>query len=109
MRRAEWLQETRLMRFEDAYTGWTDSRLTQEEAADLPGVYSRTFRHHVDRYEEAGLEGLRDKRLSEVSHRKAPADEVIGLVDQYRDHHDGWNVRHFHAWYRRDGGRRSYS
>ena len=70
------------MRFEDAYTGWTDSRLTQEEAADLPVVCSRTFRRTMDRYEEAGLERLRDERLSEVSHRKAPADEVIELVDQ---------------------------
>ena len=109
MRRTEWLQETRLMRFEDAYTGWTQSRLTQEEAADLLGVCSRTFRRYVDRYEEAGLEGLRDRRLSEVSHRKAPVDEVIELVDQYRAHHGGWNVRHFHSWYRRDGGRRSYT
>ena len=32
-RRAEWLQETRLMRIEEAYEGWTGSRLTQEEAA----------------------------------------------------------------------------
>jgi len=97
------------MRFEDAYTGWTQSRLSQEEAADLLGVCSRTFRRYVDRYEEAGLEGLRDRRLSEVSHRKAPVDEVIELVDQYRTHHGGWNVRHFHSWYRRDGGSRSYT
>ena len=33
MSRAEWLQETRRMRFEEAYDGWTGSRLTQEEAA----------------------------------------------------------------------------
>ena len=37
MRRTEWLQETRLMRFEDAYEGWTEKRLTQEEAARLLG------------------------------------------------------------------------
>lgn len=36
-RRTEWLQETRLMRFEEAYTGRTGSRLTQEEAAELLG------------------------------------------------------------------------
>ena len=27
------------------------------------------------RYEESGLEGLIDKRLSQVSHRRAPVDE----------------------------------
>ena len=29
MGRAEWLQETRVMRFEDAYPGWTHIRLTR--------------------------------------------------------------------------------
>ena len=108
-RRAEWLQETRLMRFEEAYEGWTGSRLTQEEAATLLGVCARTFRRYVDRYEEAGLEGLCDKRLCEVSHRRAPVDEVMRLVDRYRRSHGNWNVKHFHAWYRRDGGGRSYT
>ena len=109
MSRAEWLQETRQMRFEEAHEGWTGSRLTQEEAAALLGVCARTFRRYVDRYEEDGLEGLMDKRLCEVSHRRAPVDEVMKLVEQYRRGHRGWNVKHFHAWYRRDGGGRSYT
>lgn len=37
MRRTEWLQETRKMRFEEAYTGCSQGRLTQEEAARLLG------------------------------------------------------------------------
>jgi len=41
MKRTEWLQETRLMRFEEAYEGWTESRLTQEEAALLLGMVLR--------------------------------------------------------------------
>lgn len=36
-------------------------------------------------------------------------DEVVRLVDRYRSRHSGWNVKHFHAWYRRDGGTRSYT
>ena len=32
MRRTAWLQETRMARFEEAFFGWTESRLTQEEA-----------------------------------------------------------------------------
>ncbi len=35
MKRTEWLQETKQMRFEEAYSGWTERRLTQEEAARL--------------------------------------------------------------------------
>ena len=30
------------------------------------------------------------------------------MVDRYRTRHEGWNVRHFYSWYRREGGKRSY-
>ena len=36
------------MRFEEAYEGWTENRLTQEEAARLLGVCSRTFRRTIN-------------------------------------------------------------
>ena len=85
MRRTAWLQETRWMRFEEAYEGWTESRLTQEEAAQLLGVCSRTVRRYINRYEEGGLDGLLDKRLAQASRRRAPVDEVIRLVDRYRN------------------------
>jgi len=109
MRRTEWLQETRKMRFEEAYGGWQTRRLTQEEAAKLLGVCERTFRRYLDRYEEEGLDGLIDKRLLQVSYRRAPVDEVMALTERYRSRHLGWNVKHFYAWYRREGGSRSYS
>jgi transposase len=109
MRRTEWLQETRKMRFEEAYEGWQARQLTQEEAARLLGVCERTFRRYIDRYEEAGLEGLIDKRLEQVSQRRAPVDEVLAVTERYRRRHLGWNVKHFYAWYRREGGGRSYS
>ena len=97
------------MLFEEIYPVWTERRLTQEEAAQLLGVCPRTFRRWAGRYEEYGIDGLRDKRLSGVSHRAAPVDEVMRLVDRYRTRHEGWNVRHFYSWYRRDGGQRGYS
>jgi transposase len=97
------------MRFEEAYEGWQARRLTQEEAARLLGVGERTFRRYIDRYEEAGLEGLIDKRLEQVSQRRAPVDEVLAVTERYRRRHLGWNVKHFYAWYRREGGGRSYS
>ena len=109
MKRAEWLQETRKMRFEEAYGGWQNGRLTQEEAASLLGVCERTFRRYIDRYDDEGLDGLIDKRLNQVSQRRAPVDEVMRLVDRYRSKHEGWNVKHFYAWYKRDGGGRSYT
>lgn len=109
MRRTELLQEVRKMRFEEAYEGWQESRLTQGEAARLLGVCDRTFRRYMNRYEEEGLEGLVDKRLGQISHRRAPVDEVLQVTEKYRSRHRGWNAMHFYAWYRRDGGRRSYT
>lgn len=110
MRRTELLQEIRLMRFQEAYDGWQARRLTQEEAARLLGVHERTFRRHIDRFEDEGLAGLADKRLSQVSHRKAPVDEVVRLEALYRERYEGWNVKHFHWHYRhRHGGQRSYT
>jgi transposase len=109
MKRVEWLQETRKMRFEEAFGGWQGGRLTQEEAARLLGVCERTFRRYIDRYEDEGMDGLIDKRMGQVSHRRAPVDEVMRLVDGYRSRHEGWNVKHFYAWYKRDGGGRSYT
>jgi transposase len=97
------------MRFEEAYGVWTEGRLTQEEAARILGVCDRTFRRYIHRYEEDGMEGLLDKRLTQASFRCAPADEVISLTRQYEGRYRGWNVKHFHAWYRRDGGQRSYT
>ena len=50
MTRTQVLQEIRRMRFNEAYGGWQERRLTQEEAARLLGVCERTFRRYVDRY-----------------------------------------------------------
>ena len=109
MRRTEILQEIRKMRFEEAYGVWTEGRLTQEEAARILGVCDRTFRRYVDRYEERGLDGLLDKRMTQASSRRAPVDEVMALSRQYEGRYRGWNVKHFYSWYRRDGGQRSYT
>ena len=109
MTRTQLLQETRKMHFEEVLNIWHKGRLTQEEAARMLSVSDRTFRRYIDRYNEDGLEGLSDKRLTQVSARKAPVDEVLALVDRYELRHKGWNVSHFHTWYKRDGGTRSYT
>jgi len=109
MKRTVLLQEIRKMRFEEAYSGWEGGRLTQAEAASLLGVCERTFRRYLARYEADGLEGLIDKRLEQDSHKKAPVDEVLRLTEQYRQRHQGWNAKHYYAWYRKDGGERSYT
>ena len=97
------------MRFKEAYEGWNEGRLTQAEAARILGMCERSFRRYLWRYEAGGLEGLIDRRLEQASNRRAPVDEVLALTDRYRSRHRGWNVKHFHSWYKRDGGTRSYS
>ena len=110
MSRARYVQENRKMRFEEAYEGWSEGRLTQAEAALLLGQCERSFRRHIDRYEADGLAGLLDRRLSQVSKRRASAAEVDQAVALYKSGFAGWNVAHFHSKYRAEAaGSRSYS
>ena len=90
MKKAVWLQETKVMRFEDALSAWTEKRLTQEEAAALLGVCPRSFRRYVDRCHEDGVDGLIDRRMSQVSSRRAPVDEVARMEALYKERYDGW-------------------
>jgi hypothetical protein len=110
MSRTRYVQENRKMRFEEAYQGWTEGRLSQAEAALLLGQCERSFRRHIERYQADGLEGLLDRRLSQVSKRRAGAAEVDHVVALYKSSFAGWNVAHFHSKYRAEaGGSRSYS
>lgn len=65
------------------------------------GVCERTFLRYVCRYEDAGLPGLEDKRVAQVSHRKANVVEISEVRELYSSHHHGWTVQHFLSWYRR--------
>lgn len=108
--RVRLLQENRKMRFEEAYEGWTQGRLTQAEAALLLGQCERSFRRHIERYQTDGLEGLLDRRLSQVSKRRASGHEVDHVVALYKSSFAGWNVAHFHSKYKAEfAGTRSYS
>jgi len=97
------------MKFEEAYEGWRSGGFTQEEAAMVLGVCDRTFRRYLVRYDEGGLDAVLDKRLTQASHRCAPVDEVMRLTEQYQSRYLGWNAKHFHTWYRKDGGTRGYT
>jgi transposase len=109
MRRTEMQQEIRKMRFEEMYVGWNERRLTQEEAAQILGICERTFRRYIERYEDKGLVGLSDKRLTQASCSRAPVDEVLAVAEQYEGRYRGWNVKHFYREYRKATGKRSYT
>ena len=58
MTRTQLLQELRRMRFNEAYGGWQERRLTQEEAVRLLGVCERTFRMRDDNWSTRGTEPI---------------------------------------------------
>ena len=60
MRRTQLLQEIRKMQFEEVVRIWTESSLTQDEAARMLGVCARSFRRYLGKYREQGIEGLQD-------------------------------------------------
>jgi hypothetical protein len=108
--RARYVQENRKMRFLEAYDGWNEGRLTLAEAAQTLGQCEGSFRRHIERYESDGLQGSLDKRLSQVSRRRASAAEVDHVVHLYKCGFAGWNVAHFHSKYKAEfAGARSYS
>ena len=110
MKRSQVRQEIRKMEFERLYTGWTAKRFTQDQAARILGVSSRTFRRYINHYTEKGIEGLYDKRLTQASHRRAPLDEVMDVCNLYKEKYSDFNVKHFYRWYqRKHEGKRSYT
>jgi len=68
---APYVQENWKIRFLEAYGGWNEGRPMQGEAAQILGQCERSFRRHIERFESDGLQGLLDKRLSQVSKRRA--------------------------------------
>ena len=56
----------------------------------------RQFRRYRDRYEEEGMEGLRDRRLGKASPKRAPSSDAALVKELYEGAYQGWNVKHFH-------------
>src|SRR5258708_10255081 len=73
MRRTSTLWEVFVLRFEEALERYRKRRLTADEAGEVLGMSGRHFRRMVVRYDEEGVEGLRDRRLARRSPRRAPA------------------------------------
>src|SRR5215467_15761821 len=96
MRRTTMLWEVFVRRFEEAFEQYRRHRLTGEEAGELLGMSGRHFRRLCGRYEEAGIEGLRDRRIGKVSPRRAPARELERMHALYRECYSDFTVKHFH-------------
>jgi len=96
MRRTAMLWEVFVTRFQEAFEQYEKHRLSSEEAGELLGMSGRNFRRLCVRYEEDGIEGLRDRRLGKVSPRRAPAHELERMHELYRERYSDFTVKHFH-------------
>ena len=96
MRRMTVLWEVFVKRFEDAFELYRRQRLTGEEAGELLGMSGRNFRRLCVRYEEDGIEGLRDRRIGKTSPRRSPDRELERMHALYRERYSDFTVKHFH-------------
>ena len=96
MGRTEQVQGLRLMKFDEIYGRTHGGVLSQTEAAEVLGVSERTFRRWRDRYEAEGAEGLYDRRLGRASARRAPADEVMSVLELFDTRYWDFTAKHFH-------------
>src|SRR5215470_522120 len=96
MRRTAMLWEVFVTRFQEAFEQYEKHRLSSEEAGELLGMSGRNFRRLCVRYEEDGIEGLRDRRIGKVSPRRAPARELERMHELYRECYGDFTVKHFH-------------
>ena len=96
MRRTAMLWEVFVTRFEEAFEKYKYRRLSSEEAGELLGMSGRNFRRLCVRYEEDGIEGLRDRRIGKVSPRRAPASELARMRELYQECYGDFTVKHFH-------------
>jgi transposase len=73
------------MRFESLLDRQERGEITQGDAAQMLGVSVRTLQRWAGRFEEAGADGLADRRLGCPSPRRAPAKELERMLGLYRD------------------------
>ena len=74
MGRSEVLQKLRLRKFEAVMERWHKRALRQAEAAEILGMSERTSRRWRGRHEDAGLEGLYDRRIGRASAQRVAVD-----------------------------------
>jgi len=96
MNRTAWLQDRRMEKFRAVLSRWERKELSANEAGELLGISERQFRRYRHRFDENGLAGLADRRLGKASAKRVPVDKIAWMLGQYRTHHMGWNVKHFH-------------
>lgn len=96
MRRTTVLWEVFVTRFEDVLARFTKRRLTAEEAGALLGLSGRHFRRLHARYDEDGVDGLKDRRLGKPSPRRAARAELDRACALYGERYFDHTAKHAH-------------
>lgn len=94
----------RTMKFRDVILQAMAGKLTWIQAADVLGISARTMRRYRWRYQRHGYEGLNDGRRVDRAHNAVPEAELKRWLGLYARSYRGYNVRHFVAILRREGG-----
>lgn len=91
----------RAMKVRDVILQALAGKLTWIQAADILGRSARSIRRLRLKFERYGVDDLYDRRRRTPSPKRAPVAEVQRLLALYREHYQGFNVRHFHHIARR--------
>lgn len=94
----------RAMKAQDVIVRALAGELTWIQAAEILGLSPRSVRRWRWRLEQAGYDGLFDRRRRVPSPKRAPVAEVQRVLTLYRERYQGFNVRHFHQLARRQHG-----
>src|SRR5690348_14168172 len=94
----------RAMKAQEVIVRALAGEITWIHAAEILGLSPRSVRRWRWRLEQAGYDGLFDRRRRVPSPKRAPVAEVERLLTLYRERYQGFNVRHFHQLARRQHG-----
>ena len=86
----------RRMRFSSLLNRQSRGELTQDAAAEMLGISTRTFQRWSERWSTEGEAGLWDRRLGRRSPKRAPQEELERMLGLYRDKYADFTVKHFH-------------
>jgi transposase len=104
MGRTAALQGVRMIKFLSILSRYEAAEFSHLEAAELLGVGERTFRRWRQRFEDAGEEGLLDRRLGKASGKRVPMDREAEVAALYKARYAGFTAKHFHEHLVRDHG-----
>ena len=84
------------MRFEELLDRHERGELTQAEAAEMLGMWERTFRRWRERYREEGAAGLARPADRQAVAAAGGGEEIARMLGLYAELYGGFTVKHFH-------------